>query len=448
MSLVTLNSSPLIEHAPGAAAVETSYRRQMVAGVALLGLVFGGLGGWAALAELSSAAVAPGQIMVSSNRQTLQHLEGGIVSELLVKDGDLVKEGDVLIRLEPTQAQAQAAVLQAQADSHAAALARLRAERDGSKAITFPAELLARRDQTEVADAIANQESLFQARRASLNGQVEILQQRITQLKKQRDGLVAQSAAHERQIALIEDELKGLRELHTKGYAPKTRILALEREAERLRGERGEALGNIARTSEAIGEAELQILQQKKSFQEEVAAQLQETQARYADASERLVAARDTLNRRELRAPRDGYVVGMAAHTIGGVIPAGRTILEIVPVNDELIVESQLSPMDIDNVRVGQKADVRMSALASRTTPVLEGEVVTVSADALRDERTGATYYIAKVKVPKEQQERLNGQTLHPGMPAEVMIKTGDRTALHYIISPLTDVFAKSFREH
>ncbi|HYC02714.1 MAG TPA: HlyD family type I secretion periplasmic adaptor subunit [Azospirillaceae bacterium] len=448
MSLVTLSSKPLIEHLPTAKSVETSYRRQMMAGIVLIGAVFGGIGGWSAVAELSSAAVAPGQIMVSSSRQQVQSLEGGIVAELLVKDGALVKEGDVLVRLDITQAQSQAAVLQAQSDTYAAALARLRAERDGSEAIAFPADLLARQTEPAVADVIANQTATFNARKATIEGQTSILQQRITQLKKQRDGLVSQSEAQQRQIALIEDELKGLRDLFQKGYASRTRILALERESERIRGERGEILGNIARTTEAVGEAELQILQQKKSFQEEVASQLTEMQARLSDATEKLVAAKDVLARRELRAPRDGYVQGLSAHTVGGVIPAGRTVLEVIPTNDELVVEAMLQPLDIDNVKVGQLADIRLSALSSRTTPVLEGEVVTVSADAFTDERTGATYYKAKVKVPKEQLALLNGQNLHPGMPAEVMIKTGDRTALHYMISPLTDVWAKSFREH
>lgn len=448
MSLLNLAPAAALEHEPALRRPSTSWKAQAVAGAAVILGAFGGFGGWAALASLSSAAIAPGQVTVSSNRQAVQHLEGGIVSELLVRDGDVVKAGDVLIRLDPTQARAQVGIIQGQLDALVALLSRLRAERDGAATIGFPEDLLARASADQaLADAIASQQGLFAARQATLGGQISILRNRIVQLQGQKKGAAEQEQANHRQIDLIEDELTGLRSLYEKGYASRTRILALEREAERLRGERGEAQGTVARTEEAIGEARLQILQQEKAFKEDVAKELQDAQVRIADLSERLIAAKDVLERRELRAPRDGIVVGLAAHTVGGVISPGATVLEIVPIDDELVVEAQLQPLDIDNVHVGQPADIRFSSLKSRTTPVLEGRVETVSADALTDQRTGVTYFKTRVTVPRSELEKLHGQPLLPGMPAEVLIKTGDRTALDYMISPLTDIWAKSMRE-
>ncbi len=446
-TLDLLPSPDTLAGGKGRGGVDTSFRSTILAGAAVLGVAFGGFGLWAGLAPLSSAAIAPGVVAVSGSNKQIQHLEGGIVQALTVRDGDKVKAGQELVILDPTRARTQVDIVRGQLDANRALEARLASERDGLGTITFPEDLLAREGEPDMKALLAGQRTQFEARKLSQEGQVRILEQRKVQAQEQIKGLLAQQKSHDRQISLIEGELRGLRELNEKGYAPKTRILALEREASRLMGERGEVLGNVARTQQLIGETDLQIIQVRKTFQEELANQLREVQTQGFDLRERLKGAEDVLARTVIRAPASGTVTNMQVHTVGGVIPPGQALMQVVPDEDELVVEAQMQVTDIDNVRVGMPADIHFSAFKQAVTPVISGVVTKVSADRIVDQRTGAPYYAVRITVPEAEAERLEGITLVPGMPADSYIRTGERTALHYLLQPFTQVLEKSWRE-
>ncbi len=428
-------------------AKRSSARRYIVLGLVVVVILFGGIGTWAATAPLSSAAIAPGVVAVDTNWRTIQHLEGGIVAEIFVRDGDHVEKGDLLLRLEATRAEASITIIEGQLDLALATEARLIAERDGADQISFPAALTERHGQPEVAMIMSGQELLFIARRDSLAGQISILNQRIGQLRNQIEGLQVQQSASYGQIALIEQELEGLRQLYEEGYVTRSRILALERESERLRGERGEDLAAIAEAEAAIGEASLQILQLEKDLREKVVAELRDVQSEIFDLEQRQIGAADILNRIDVRAPASGTVLGLNAHTVGGVISPGDDIMNIVPEDDPLIIVARVQPNDIENVITGQTAEVRFSGLSQRDTPTLNGHVLTISADRLTDQQRSEDYYEARVVIPQDEIERLNDVELVPGMPAEVMILTGERTALNYILEPIQAGLNRSFRE-
>lgn len=417
-------------------------------GVAVIFLTFGVFGVWAALANLTSAALAPGVIAVDTNWRTIQHLEGGIVAEILVREGDFVDEGEVLLRLDPTRSDASLSILDSQLVLARATEARLIAERDGAELIDFPDDLIDRMEDQEVATVVAGQDLLFRARRDSMAGQIDILNERIEQLKQQIEGLQVQQEARQAQTALIEKELEGLQQLFDEGYASQQRILALQRDAERLRGERGENLASIASARSQIGETELQILQLDKTFREDVVNELRTVQSQVFDLEERRTAAADERRRIDIVAPVSGQVLGLAAYTVGGVIKPGEDILNIVPLNDDLVIVARVTPDDRERVSVGQSAQVRLSGLSRRSTPILLGEVVTISGDRLTDRQSGEAYYDARIIIPEEQLALLEDTAeLVPGMPAEVMIETGERSALGYILSPITDSLDRAFKE-
>jgi len=425
----------------------TETRRVVLAGLAVVCLTFGGFFGWAAYAELSSAVIASGTVMVDSNRKAIQHVEGGIVKDILVRNGDVVRAGALLLRLDETRARASLAILQSKLHQALASEARLLAERDRAEAVAFPAVLQNHKDDPQVADILRGQESLFEARLATLAGETEIYEQRIAQVGEQISGFRAQQQSKSRQIELIGEELEGLRTLLAKGFAEKPKVLALEREAARLGGERGELIAEIAAAKTSISEAKLQILQLEKDFRERVEQELREVRAEIFDLSERVAASQFVLDHLEVRAPEDGVIVGLQVYASGQVVKAGETILELVPVDDQLIVEAKIRPFDIDNLTPGQQADVLFTAFPQRTTPRLSGSVVYVSADRFEDERSGEAYYLARVFVSDEEAARLGQHKLHPGMPADVMIKTGDRTALDYLVQPLRDSILRAWRE-
>ena len=420
----------------------------IVVGVLIIAVLFGGLGTWAAFAELSSAAIAPGVVAVDTNWRTIQHLEGGIVSEILVKDGDRVERGDVLLRLDPTRTQASLMIVNSQLDLARATEVRLLAERNGLDRLVFPQHLVERAaSDDEVATILSGQELLFQARQSSLVGQAQILRQRIEQLNDQIAGLEVQQSSSNKQIELIAEELDGLRALYEEGYVTRSRILALERESERLIGERGEDLAAIARAKTAIGESELEIIQLEKGFQEQVSTELRDVQAEVFDLEQRQVAAADQFSRIEIRAPESGTVLGMRAYTVGGVINPGDPILNIVPEGDSLIIKAHVLPTDIESMAIGQLAEVRFSGLSQRKTPILHGEVIGLSADRLVDQQSGESYYETRVMITKGELSKLGDIQLIPGMPAEVMILTGERTALAYLLDPILDGLSRSFKQ-
>jgi HlyD family type I secretion membrane fusion protein len=425
----------------------SDYTNYIIAGFTVIALAFGGLGSWAALAPLDSAVVAPGVLVVESKRKTIQHLEGGIVKRILVRDGDFVEQGAVLAELDQTRAEANLAMVQGQFDLAKAREARLIAERDDLDSISLPDQLAERTADPKVAELVAGQESEFSERRKSMTGQVSILEQRVAQLRTQADGHRRLAESKERQMELMTAELAGLRKLTAKGYYPRNRLLAQEREYAKLEGDRSQELANIAQAEQALGEAELEVLQLKQKLREDVVAELREVQAKLHETAEQLVSAKDVAQRLAITAPVSGFVQGLRIFTEGGVIPPGGELMEIVPNDDRLVIEAQLSPRDIEGVKAGQTAEVRFTALNSRTSPVIEGNVTTLSADRFTDKQTNQAYYLARVEVPKEQQQSLGEHRIQAGMPVELMIKTGERTMMGYLLKPLSDSMARGFNE-
>lgn len=410
-------------------------------------IAFGGFGTWAALASLDSAAIAPGVVVVESDRKSVQHLEGGLVKDILVRDGHRVEKGDVLIRLEDTHARALHDIVRGELDAARAEESRLIAERDDRNDVVFPDELLARARVAKVRKALEGQRSLFNARRNALRGQVAILEQSIAQFREEIEGLKSQQAAREQQLKILRDELRGLRKLLAQGNVPRNEVLAYERRIAELSGEKGRFMADVARAEQGIGEARLRIGQLRKTVREEVVAKLREVQERIFGLEERLVAAEDVLGRTQVRAPSAGIVMGMRAHTTGGVITPGQEILQVVPVGDRLIIQARVDPVDIDDVAIGQQASVRLTAFKMRSTPIIVGTLINLSADRLVDEHDGTPYYLARIEVSKEELAGLGDLALQPGMPVEALIKTGARTALGYMLSPLTENMGLAFRE-
>ena len=425
-----------------------SMRRSLLGGAAVAGLLAFGVGGWAATAELSGAVIAPGSLVVDSSVKKVQHPTGGVVSEIKVREGDLVKAGDVVVRLDDTQTRANLAIVTRSLDELAAKQARDEAEQDGTTRIVFPADLLARTNDPEAGRVIRGEQKLFEIRRAARDGQSAQFRERIAQLREQISGLTDQLAAKQRELVLVFEELKGVHELWQKNLIPIGRMTALERDAARIEGERGTLVSTIAQTKGRISETELQILQIDQDLRTEVGKDLAEIRARTSELVERKVAAEDQLNRVDIRAPQNGKVHQLAVHTVGGVItPGADPIMLIVPEADALTVEAKIQPQDIDQVRIGQKAVLRFSAFNQRTTPELISEVSRISADVSQDAKSGAAFYTIRMSVLASELDRLKGLKLVPGMPVESFIQTGDRTAISYLTKPLQDQVAKAWRE-
>ncbi len=427
--------------------IPTNTRPTLVAGLLIIFGAVGGFGAWSAFAELSSAVIAQGTVKVDTNRKKVQTLSGGVVKQLRVRNGDKVAIGEVLVTLDETQAAASHKIMQSNMDTVRATIARLRAERDLLAEVPFPEDLLAKRDQGSVADILEGQEKLFAARRESFDGQVAMIRERVGQLGEEIIGVKAQAKSKQRQIEIIEDELAGLQELHKKGYAPKTRVLALEREAANLLGEKGEHVASIARTKRLISEAELEIIQTRKSFTESVVSELQQRESEFLDLSEKLNATAFMLGQTEIRATAKGTVVDLSVHTEGGVLQPGQTLLEIVPEDDHLIVEARVMTTDIDNIHPNMDAEVQFTAFSQRTTPKIKGTVAYVSADSLIDKDTGAPYFLARIAISEKEARFLGDELLLPGMPADVFILTGGTTPLEYLVKPIAETAAKAWRE-
>lgn len=442
--------SEAASNAPGAkgdAKVTTRIWPWAVAGLLAIGAAFGGVGGWGATVPLASAIIATGQVTVDTNRKQVQHLEGGIVDDLHIRDGDYVKAGAVLIRLDDTRAKASLSISASAYREELAKEARYIAERDEANVISWPELIRDQADDPAIASLIKSQTAIFESRRETLRGEIEILKERIQQLEQEIEGLTARKSASRRQINFIKEELTSLFELLEKGQTTRPRILALQREAARLEGENGEFTANIAKARKGIGETKLEIIQKRKAFRNEVVATLREVQAKIHDLRERHIAAQDVLQRIDIRAPVSGKIVGLNVHAEDAVIKGGETIMELVPSGDRLLFEVKVQPQDIDNVAIGQEAEVRVLAFRQRTTPTLKGTVSYVSADALTNPQDGTTFYTARIRVPESELQRLEGQELQPGMPAEVLIRTGERTALAYMMQPIIDSMNRAWRE-
>jgi HlyD family secretion protein len=426
----------------------TEWRKFAFAGYLLIFLIFGVAGGWAAIAKIDRAVVAPGFVSVETNRKTVQHYEGGIVKEILVKEGQRVQQGQVLVRLEQTQAQANSDLMKNQLRSALALEARLLAERDEKPSITWPSEFEHHAEDPSLAKLVEDEIGQFQQRRSSLEGQIKIQSAKSEQFLKEIDGIQIEKTSTEGQVKYINEELVSLRKLLTRQLVPANRVFAMERERTRLEGVIGKTISDTAKAKAAINEVNVQIAELKQKFHEEVANSLLDVRQKIADFRERSVVAQDVLRRVDVSSPRSGTVQNIKVFTIGQVLRPGEALLDIVPEDDSLIVQTQFSPTDIDSVHEKQKAEIRFSAFHSRTLPVMSGVLETLSHDRLTDEATRQPYYLGRISVnradiPEEYRKRLQA-----GMPAEVIVTAGERTALEYLVAPLSSSLRKTFIEH
>jgi HlyD family secretion protein len=422
-------------------------RRYTIAGVAVVIFLTGGVGVWAGTMHIAGALIAPGTIVVDSNVKKVQHPTGGVVGEVRVHDGDHVKAGDLLVRLDDTVTRANLAIVTKGLTEFEARKARLAAERDRADTIKFPDDLLQRETDPDVAQVLAAERKLFDLRRAARAGQKAQLRERIDQLGKEINGFTSQQVSKEKEVKLIERELEGVHDLFQKNLVPMTRVTALERDATRLDGERGQLVASTAQAKGKVAELNLQIIQVDEDASSEVAKEMREVEGKIGEFVERKIAAADQLKRTDIRAPQAGTVFQSTVHTVGGVIPAGDPMMMIVPDAENLAVEARVNPQDIDKVQVTQPAVLRFSAFDTRTTPEIFGKVTRVSADTTLDQRTGQSYYTIRIALEREQMERLGNVRLVPGMPVDAFVQTGERTVIAYLMKPLSDQIVKAFRE-
>lgn len=416
-------------------------------GLVLFIFIFGFVGVWAATAPLSSAAVAMGKVVLNQNKKTIQHLEGGIVAEIFVQEGDKVEAGDPLVRLSDINAKAKLDILRMQVNTARAAEARLLAIRDGKQTPDFHRDLIAQSKDEDMRDLLQAQTRLFASQQLAFQGQLDVMSQRVKQLEDEIKGLQSRKRASERQLQLIEDEIGSVRELVNRGLAQKPRLLSLQRDKAELEGSIGEFTSLIAKSGQSIGENKIQMINLRTERINEVMEELSTTQDTIADVEERLRAARDVMNRIIVMAPQSGTVTGLMVHTIGGVISPGDPIMDIVPQDDELIIEARVLPTDIDIVYAGLDARVRLSAFKVREVPMLNGKVKHVSADSFIDKSSGEQFYTARIKVNDGELDALEGVELYPGMPADVLVVTGAKTPLQYLLDPLSSYALKAMRE-
>ncbi len=427
--------------------ISTSLRRWVIFGfISMVGII-GVVGGWMAYASISGAIIAPGTVSVETNIKTVQHLEGGIVGEILVANGDTVSEGEILLRLDDTVAKINLAIVNDQLYELYADNARLETELDGSNEVVFPESLLSLSDLPDVEEVMQAQRDLLIVRRESRLGQVELLNQTIFQLNEEIGGVEAQRAAQIKQSELINQEIESLRPLQERGLVSQQRVLSLEREAARLEGIFGDLTANISRAHGQIKETELQITQLDKEFHEEGLTSIRNNNVRISELEERLLAFNEQLRHIDIRAPQAGRVHNLEFHTIGGVISPATPILQIIPINDVLIIDARVNPNNIDEITIGQDAVIRLSAFNSRTTPELKGSIIGVSPERIVDAATGEAYFNAEIEISEGELSRLENKVLVPGMPAEVFIRTSARTVWSYLIKPFTDQLSRAFRE-
>jgi HlyD family secretion protein len=426
-----------------------SIQRYLTIAFGIIAFLVFGIGGWAATIPLEGAVIAQGSIVVDSSVKKVQHLSGGIVKEIRVREGDRVKAGDILVRLDETQTKASNSVVTTNLDELIAQQARLEAERDGRDRVDFPTTFRKRAEDpnSEAARAMVSQQKLFELRREARDGKKAQLKERVAQLKKEIQGYVGQATAKEREIALISKELEGVRELREKNLVPLSRLTALERDATRIEGERNQLIATTAQSEGRVTETELQIIQIDQDLRSEVAKDLSETRTKVSEFAERKIATDDQLNRTDIRAPQNGIVQQLTVHTVGGVVAAGDPIMLIVPDADVLIVEVKIAPQDIDQLYLGQSATLRFTAFNMRTTPEIKGNVSFISADITQEQRTGISYYVARITLEPSEVGRLGDVKLIPGMPVVAFIKTSERTMLSYITRPLRDQIERSFKE-
>lgn len=402
---------------------------------------------WAALAPLAGAVVAPGQLVPEGNHKTIQHLEGGLIGAVRVQEGDVVKAGDILIELDSVATRSRAEQLRLQVDSLSATASRLLAEEKNQAIIAFPPDLLQRESQPEVADILQGQREIFRSRSEARRMRLAALNGEIDQLKEQIRGLDAQYLSSKAQLASIAEELKGLKRLFKEGFGWESRIRAFEREAEKLQGDAAKASADKAAAQARIQQARAEMAKTEQEFLEKTAGQRQETLRQLHESEQQLQSASDGLRRLAIRAPYHGRVLNLKKNAVGGVVAPGESLMDIVPLDERLIADVRISPQDIDQVVTGQTAEVLFPTLNKRQTPVLAGEVGLVSADRLVDPATNQPYYLARVLITEPTQDKLGASVLKPGIPVEVHVQTGARSALSYLLKPLTDSIRRGMTE-
>lgn len=428
-------------------ALPSNPRPAILAGIVVLALVVLGIGGWSASAPLSSGVIAPGVVIFEGRRQKVQHLEGGIVAEILVREGSEVARGDVLFRLDTTQVRSRVARIRNLLFVNEAQSARLMAEINQADEVTFPENLVRDAELWGWNDILDRERAIFEERRRSLAGQIELLEAKAAQFMSEIGGLDVQEEAQEDQLRLLSREITDLSTLLANELVPRARVTSLEREAARLRGLNGEIVARRARAFESISESRLQAEQLRQQFRQEIVSAMRETENDISDLREQLISATDILTRTNIYAPESGRVQDVAISTVGSVIQPGQPLLEIAPIDDRLIVEARVAPQDIDSVSIGQLAEVRISALNLRMTPAVFGEVRSVSGDRVVDERAQAEYFLVQINISPGELEKLGGQRILAGMPTEVVLPTGERTLINYLISPLTDAMRRGLLE-
>jgi HlyD family secretion protein len=420
-------------------------RWHVIAGSFVIATLVFGVGGWAATAELSGAVIAPGTLVVERNVKKVQHRDGGIVSSIHVRNGQPVQSGEILVGLDDTQIRAELNIIQSQLAEMRARRVRLMAERDGAEVMSFPSDFDASSDLAH--QSALGEKRQFDENRKTRLSQKEQLNLRITQLGDEIDGLSAQRDAKKRELVLIEKELGQVRKLNDQKLTPISRVYSMERESNRLSGELGNFIAQIARAGGQISEIHVQLIAVDQNVKTEAQGELRQIDSKIAELSEREIAVKDRLNHVDIRAPVSGIVHELAVHTVGGVITPAEQVLLIVPASDELIVEARFAPTDIDQVVIGRNAVLRLSAFSQKDTPELDGTVLHISADVTRDERNGTSYYMGRISIGEEERAKLKNLKLIPGMPVEIFVSTGDRTALSYLTKPFVDQMTRAFRE-
>ncbi len=419
---------------------------------ALLGLVVFvvgvmGFAYWASTAELSSAAVARGSFIATGSNKTIQHLEGGIIKEIRAAEGELVEKGAPLVILDDTSARAELKRLELKRATERAIADRLDAERQGKEKFTFDTELSEQGVEAEIAAILDAQQEVFAARLDEHRSEIKVIQDRIDAIRQEIRGLDAQKTSVATQIDLLTEEIDDNEKLLEKGLTKRSRFLALKRAHAELTGKKGKLEADIGRAKERITESESQVVHLKSVRRQESMTKFRETKSTLGDIEERIKSARDVLTRVEIKAPVRGIIVKMHQNTTGGVVASGEDILELLPADERLIVEAQMRPDDIDQVRVGLEAQMRLIALNQRTTPTVSGKVVYVSADAIEGKQPGEIYYLARIQLQEEALARVKDLDIAPGMPVEVFVQTGQRTFFEYLMKPITDSFARAFKE-
>lgn len=439
--------TPPTAASPARRSADRSIRRHFVAVAVAMFLLVGAVGGWLVSTELMGAVIAPGQLVVESNARKIQHPTGGVVGAIFARDGDRVKAGDVLVRLDDTQTRANLAIIVKSLNEFAARQARQVAERDAKPSVSFPTELLSQQSDPEIARLIDGEQRLFENRVKMREGQKSQLRQQVEQAGERITGLSAQLNAKAQEIEWNQKELVGIRDLWSKNLIPFTRVSALERDGARLAGESGQLVALMAETKGRISEVELRIIQIDQDMRAEIDRDLAEIRAKRSELTEKRVAAEDSLKRIDIRSPIDGRVHQSTVHTMGGVVTSTDPLMLIVPTDDVLVAESRVSPIDVDQLQLGQQAVIQLGAFNQRTTPKLNGRVVHISPDVSVDQKSGAAFYSVRVSIPESEVERLGSVRLVPGMPLIAFMQTDMRTVLSYLIRPLQEQTDRAFRE-